>query len=260
MSKLYDAIKKLENKKNQPETKDNPFVKPRKENNTKRLVVLGLVSFFLLFVGFFAVDKFTTHNVKKTKKVKSVVVKDTANARSIDNDTKQALKNKSVVEVKVNKIVKIQAKPKIERQEIKKPKTVEKSVYVAYKEEKPKTSKNKEPSVSVANLIEVAENGNDTESISAYKKLIKIFPENLDLYNNLAVRYMNLGKYDEAIKILKKALSIGDSVDVKLNYTLALVKVGRLKEAREVIRTIDVKEVKDKELYYALISVLFSRP
>jgi len=71
---------------------------------------------------------------------------------------------------------------------------------------------------------------------------------------------MDIGEYDKAAEILRKALSVGDSADIRLNYTLALVKLRKLKEAKEEIKTINIEEVNDKKLYYALISILSSHP
>ncbi len=276
MSKLYDAIKKIENNKNQKE--EIPFAKQRKRNEKtkKRLIILSLLVSIFVLSGLFIVVGLK-HNKSigvdrekksKTVAVKSAAVKKIVKPKKADNSVKVEREKESVDKVKVEKTAKAESKVKqrkIYNTSITKNKT--NNIAVKKKEEKRQdkkltanVSKKQKPTISVAELVRIAENGSDREAISAYKRLIEIFPDNLDLYNNLAVRYMDIGEYDKAAEILRKALSVGDSADIRLNYTLALVKLRKLKEAKEEIKTINIEEVNDKKLYYALISILSSHP
>ncbi len=59
--------------------------------------------------------------------------------------------------------------------------------------------------------------GNYKSAVSQYRRAIKIQPDLIDAYGNLAISYTRLKRYDDAIKIFKYLL-IKDNENIHLNY------------------------------------------
>lgn len=75
------------------------------------------------------------------------------------------------------------------------------------------------------------------ESIEAYERAAELFPENSAVRNNLGVAYMNLGRYDDATRVLTEALAAGSEfVGAHTNLAQAHARSGRLDEAIGVLR------------------------
>ena len=109
-------------------------------------------------------------------------------------------------------------------------------------------NRNRRNQDQTAVLLRKARSGNFFESINAYKQLIKLYPGNISLYNNLAVRFMERGLYQKAIRILKKGLSVKDDPTLKLNLAICYIRIGNYDKAKAVVNTIPSGSVNSSEL------------
>lgn len=94
-------------------------------------------------------------------------------------------------------------------------------------------------------LFRDIKSGNDFVAINAYKKLIKKYPNAIELDNNLAALYIEKGSYKNAVKLLKKILDVKNDINAKLNLSIAYIKLREYKKARIImgnLNTINSKE------------------
>jgi tetratricopeptide (TPR) repeat protein len=82
---------------------------------------------------------------------------------------------------------------------------------------------------------------NKKQAISIMKGLLKIDPENTGYLNNIAILYLELGNYNQAVKYFKKSISYND-ITAKSGFAFALFLEGKdinqaLKYAEDVYKT-----------------------
>ena len=80
-----------------------------------------------------------------------------------------------------------------------------------------------------------AQQGGDYElAITDYRKLLKLYPDNVEAKVNLGAALAHVGQFDEAIAMYESALpALRNKNPVRLNLGLAYYKKGDLKKARE---------------------------
>lgn len=82
-----------------------------------------------------------------------------------------------------------------------------------------------------------------------YTEILKIQPKHPDANHNLGILAVGDGKVDEALPFLKAALDINPGIiQFWLSYIGALMKSGRLKEAKALFEQANRKGVKDEKL------------
>ena len=289
MSKLYEALKKIENKNNAEKNGDIPFAPPAKPNSPLRIYLFLVLVFVVSVIGsFFVCYKFfyqnqriiLTHTAKhfavshttkpepalhKTEIKKLVkqkpqpIQKVNKNAELKEKQLKVTEKRVKIAAAKDNTTMLHSEKKLIKEKnsqgvgERKENKAVHKSSIKSNKKIKPKRkAEPKEKAVNIAELFEKINSDDIYTQIDGYKKLLTVFPQNDAFYNNLAADYIVLGRYKDAAKVLKKALSFSDSANLKLNLVVCYVKMGRINLAKSVFEGIDENSVKDKQLYFQL--------
>jgi tetratricopeptide (TPR) repeat protein len=289
MSKLYDAIKRIE-KKDIPKETIPDFSITKKEKPPYLLI--GITLFFVAMVvvsAFMVINR--VHYIKKINSIprktnrqisKKTIVKENTAAKNkivrasapkkaqkaehiVIEKNKKELSTIKVIAVNKkkikNNIMAKQALKKQEKHQVKKTENLAKKTKSAA-EIKPKQqpefrytqTESKKESISL--LLQKAESDNNQIAIDAYKKLIKRLPNNVSLYNNLAVKYIYLGKYYAAIRTLKAALAISDDDDIKLNLAISYIKIGKYKSAKKYFNTINSENVSDIALYKAIAETL----
>ncbi len=287
MSKLYEALKKIENKNNAEKNGDIPFAPPAKPNSPLRIYLFLVLVFVVSVIGsFFVCYKFfyqnqriiLTHTAKHfavyhtTKpepalhkiEIKKLVKQKPQLKQKVSKNAELKEKQLKVAEKKVKIAIVDNATMHSEKKLIKEKNSqvvIEKKKGRVYRNSSIKTNKEikhkpKEKTVNIAELFEKINSDDIYTQIDGYKKLLKIFPQNDAFYNNLAADYIVLGRYKDAAKVLKKALSFSDSANLKLNLVVCYVKMGRMDLARSVFERIDENSVKDKQLYFQLKALL----
>ncbi len=101
-------------------------------------------------------------------------------------------------------------------------------------EEQPSSSQ-----ISRELAIESIQNGNNTEAIRELKKAITLQPDYPDLHNYLGIAYGNNGMVDDAIEEFEVALKINPKyIKARLNLALVLYENGRFPEAKANIEAV----------------------
>ena len=75
--------------------------------------------------------------------------------------------------------------------------------------------------------------GQDSRAEGAYVGVLKIDPANFEALNSLGGVFRRLGKYDESIKVLDRALKLKDSSEVKYNMGFTYKLMEKYNEAAE---------------------------
>ncbi len=284
MSKLYEAIKKIEEKE---KIKDELPDFVERERKPPYLLIVVSILFVATFVfsglyftsrferikqsGFlkrqrYALKKESVERSKKTS-TKRLVVKKEARAKSVElaqTNIKKKPLHKEITQEKVNlggvlnskKSVIAQKSGETKNNTLVKShavvssgggrKVVKKEVKKALPEKEVNKSQRSQDQTAV--LLKKASSGNFFESVNAYRKLIKLYPNNISLYNNLAVRFMERGLYWKAVKVLKEGLNIKDDPTLKLNLAICYVKLGKYDKAKAIVNTIHSGSINSKEL------------
>lgn len=74
------------------------------------------------------------------------------------------------------------------------------------------------------------------KAISIYEKVLTQ-GEDANIYNNIAISYMKLKMYTEAVNNFKRAYSLNkSSIEIILNYSLALIETGQIEKAYKYIK------------------------
>jgi len=101
-------------------------------------------------------------------------------------------------------------------------------------EEKPSSAQ-----ISRELAIEAIHQGNDAEAIRELKKAITIQPDYPDLHNYLGIAYGNAGMVDDAIEEFETALKINPKyIKARLNLALVLYENERYPEAKSNIESV----------------------
>ena len=79
--------------------------------------------------------------------------------------------------------------------------------------------------------LNLATSGNLKESIAVYERLRQDFPADPEVLQDLGIAYGYAGDINKAIEVLKEAVNIRPSPVAYYNLTVALKKVGNIKEA-----------------------------
>jgi tetratricopeptide (TPR) repeat protein len=289
MSRLYDAIKRIEKKDTPKEAIPNFDITPQKKppylliGVTVIFVIIIIVSAFMVIDRLHYVKQINGISKKTSQKLsKKATAEDSVAAKKRIAKTSIPQKNQNIEHIVINEGKK---KPVAKQVAVINKKKIKKNKMVAptlKKEEKHKVKKDEklakktksageikpkqEPEFrytqaeskkeSLSSLLQKAESDNNQIAIDAYKKLIKILPNNVSLYNNLAVKYMYLGKYYSAIRVLKDALAISDDDDIKLNLAISYIKIGKYKSAKKYFNMISSENVSDIALYKAIAETL----
>ncbi len=280
MSKLYEAIKKIEEKeKIKAELPD--FVQRKRKPPYLLVIVSTLFVALVVFSGLYFTNRL--ENIRKSSSLKrerlGVVKKERLTEKG--RVEKKAFLEKSGVKVKNEVPVKeLVAKRETKVVSVAKEVAIKsESKDVNFKSQKRaregKTGtasgkniviKNREREITkverpennfsmkelskdqTAVLLKKANSGDFFESVKAYKKLIKLYPNNISLYNNLAVLFMDKGLYWKAIEVLKKGLSVKDDSTLKLNLAICYIKLGKIKRAKRIVNTIPLNSKDSKEI------------
>ncbi len=290
MSKLYDSIRTLE-KKNIKESEIPNF------NVTKSkppYFLFALTFIFVLgavFSGYLLKKKIesASNNNKfihqsrvykknrpntfkvvetKNKQQKKIVIKE----KKVNKKAKTDIEKKNIEQISVSSNIK---KPGLLNQTVNKslktakekkiqhslPKR-EKIINTAGKTEQEKSEfryvEPKKNIESTAELLNLANSDNTKTAINAYKKLIKRFKNNVSLYNNLAVKYIESKQYYSAIRILRKAMKFSDDDELKLNLVIAYIKIKKIKSAQNIFYTINQNNISNKTLLSELQNYFIS--
>ena len=81
--------------------------------------------------------------------------------------------------------------------------------------------------------------GQPVKAEMAFKKVLAITPENSDAYYNIALIYMDAGRWDDAIRELKRALPYAGKermLIIRNGLAVSYVRIGRIEEARNQLR------------------------
>ena len=99
------------------------------------------------------------------------------------------------------------------------------------------------PQEELQSLINLYTQGQHQEALTQAAKLLKQFPNDINLYNITGAASQRLGKLDEAIEAYKKAISLKpDYADAYYNMANALKQKGKLDEAIKIYnKTISIK-------------------
>ena len=95
-----------------------------------------------------------------------------------------------------------------------------------------KFQKSRAPKEQLQNLINLLTQGQHAGALSGAEKLLKQFPDSLNLYNIIGAANKGLGKLDEALEAFKKAISIKpDYADAYNNVGTVFKNQGKLLKA-----------------------------
>ncbi len=87
----------------------------------------------------------------------------------------------------------------------------------------------------------LATSGRGEEAVEVYKKLKADYPDDFMIYQYLGITYGNMGKIEESIENLKRAIALRPNPLSFFNLAVALEKTGNIKEAahymKEYLRT-----------------------
>lgn len=86
-------------------------------------------------------------------------------------------------------------------------------------------------------------NGETTQAISFYQKVLEIEPEHTDTLNNLATIYANQGKYNEAEELFKKVIKINPNHTSAKNNLIQLYKIQNKNKEASALDTNYAKQV-----------------
>lgn len=95
-------------------------------------------------------------------------------------------------------------------------------------------------------LFRDIKSSNDFVAINAYKKLIRKYPNAMELDNNLAALYIEKGSYKNAIKLLKKILDVKNDINARLNLSIAYIKLREYKKARIMMGNLNTENNKEE--------------
>ena len=88
--------------------------------------------------------------------------------------------------------------------------------------------------------------GNLQEADRYYTAIIKAVPDHPDANHNLGLLAVDLGKRKEALRYFKIAIENNSSVEQYwISYVDALVKLGRVKEAKDLVKKAKAEGVED---------------
>ncbi len=262
MSKLYDAITKIEAAHDKKESV--PEFSGRKK---PPYLIIGLTLIVIAVLGttaFIITDKISAVNkngiynkpqrqnihIVKTgkilphlKTIKNRVVL-TEKSAKIDRKTTEKIAVSGTLSKKPSKKLLI---AKIKKRIEKKPKKRIRIVAVVKKslqksDNKAVVSHN---SINQMMLFRDIKSNDNRVAVGAYKKLIKKYPEKVELYNNLAALYIKKGSYRNALRILNRIPTENDT-DVKLNMSIVYIKLGEYKKAQVLMKNLFLKNNKQQ--------------
>ncbi len=101
-------------------------------------------------------------------------------------------------------------------------------------------------SINQMMLFRDIKSNDDRVVISAYKKLIKKYPNKIELYNNLAALYIKKGSYRNALRILNRIPTVKNDTDVKLNMSIVYIRLGEYKKAQILMKNIFLENNKQQ--------------
>lgn len=92
----------------------------------------------------------------------------------------------------------------------------------------------------LARAMELHQAGDILGAMEAYEEVLKLAPDRADARSNLGAVYARLGRYEDATRQYRLALSAGDDPKIRFNLGLALYKSARLSEAAgELARVVE---------------------
>jgi len=277
MSKLYEALKKIEKKElGRKGDKKIPYTLHRK--STKHLLVI-VVFLLIIFGGGFIVVTYTEKKIAHIPPAVGNLVK------QVNESDKQQIKKEITKETvkREEKVTAVEEMPPVKKE---KTAIVKKKLVLAYTSEVKKNEKKsvKKPvrikramvsdikkgpvqkRMSTYNITALSleaqratERGEIEKAVDIYKKLLRIRKSDIYLMNNLGALYVMEGKYTNAQLILKKAYDICTDIDIALNYANALYKGGNKRTAQTVLKHINpllLKTGEQKETYRTLKHLL----
>lgn len=98
--------------------------------------------------------------------------------------------------------------------------------------------------------------GRKVEALEAFEAAVKAAPEDLTALNNLGVHYLELGRTEEGLAMLGRAIAVQDNAASRLNLGEALVKLKRLEEALEHFQRAAALAPRSAEVYRRLGGLL----
>lgn len=257
MSRLYDAISKIEAKHHR---KDDIPEFSKKKKPPYLLIIISLTFAAVLILSAIIIDKKisrinsrvvvnkTHKKIERHKSEKVNLLSKASDSKISHKKTAAAIKKPSAENSKAGTIS--HAGQAAAYDNTRSSHRIEKKVNIIKKEQQTELKqyidkKNVKQTDNTAELLENIAEMDDNAAIEAYKKLIERFPNEVSLYNNLSVRYINKKDYKDALGILKKALKFSNDRDLKINLTIIYIKLGRYKMAKKVIKTVNLGSVND---------------
>ena len=257
MSKFYEILEKLKN--NSQKQKKYAFVNKRYIFFLFIIIFLGLsLSFFVYYL-----------KIHQKEKISSKTPKDLSNTETYMAKTQ--IKSQTQTTTLPQTQTQTQAQTNTKKLSIKKKKTIstpknktfasispsvpqKKSSNLQKNETKSNYSVSSENVYSkgfllkdedlLNNLLIMAEeerkNGNYKEAILYYQNYLKK-SFNVYVMNNYGACLIELGRFDEAIDILNRALNIKNDPEIKFNLALAYIKKGDKKKACLIVKSLRMK-------------------
>lgn len=274
MSKLYEALKKIE-KKEEKKEKRNENIPYIVHHRTMERWIGGIIVFMIaLIVVGFTLTRYTekrkvasvSPTVVKLVQQKKVekVVESSVKSKVIKTPPKQISKIEKSIPVK--EVESVETSPKEVKEIVLLPKTsvrkiskVEKSASLKKGEKiervaagPKKPVRKKRVSTYDITLLTLkaqraTEKGEIEKAVNLYKKLLSIKRKDVHLMNNLGALYIMDGKYADAQVVLKKTYNICTDVDIALNYANALYKMENKETAQTVLKRINPLSLKTGE-------------
>ncbi|OAG28621.1 tetratricopeptide repeat protein [Thermodesulfatator autotrophicus] len=262
MSKLFESIKKLEEKKTEFSIKGNYSIKKEKRIKRNKFYIYIILSSFLIgcltLVAFF-IFKAKFYQGTEIKNIKTAFPKTAKN--SIDNNqkpqklTKKEKKNHTLIQTKRETKTNIQKENKKENKMISEPKKSKLNHYTTKKNKKHITRKenNKIEKISISELStkkhilnryimfaeEARKNKNYEIAIFYYQKALSETNEKTkkaEILNNLGAIYLLENKINLAQTALEKAIKFSASPEIVYNLTIIYLKQQKIDKACSIIK------------------------
>ncbi|WP_291493216.1 M48 family metallopeptidase [Desulfurella sp.] len=259
MSKLYEALKRLEQTKKPPI--NNKYNKKPDKKNIKWIVLFFvsiLVGSLLIHISNFigkappkksqnAIKIYTQNTTNSTNYTNSINSKFLTKQINATNSTKSPIL-KSVSEKTTNKKITIQSKPSCSQQisatnQTKTESTKENQLKNVLHFQQEKAEKLSTLALNINNSIE---NGDYYRAKLLLKEYLSIQEDPFAL-NDLAAIYIKEGQYLQAVKLLQKSIKQNPSAAAYINIIYCYKKLNDTNKLNEILKTINPSMFNDTQ-------------
>ncbi len=261
MSKLYEALKRIE-KKEEKKGKRGGNIPCAIHRRTMDYWMGGIVVFMIAFIiaGFILTRLSEKRKVASITSTKVDVVQQKKTGKVVESPVKlEAVKTPPKQASKVEKASSRVKKVALLPEKIKKSASPRKKVRKIVKRPVKEKVSTYDITLLTLEAQRATEKGEIEKAVEMYRKLLCIRKDDVYLMNNLGALYIMEGKYSDAQQILKKAYSVCTDMDIALNYASALYKGGDKESARMVLKHINpslLKTDEQRETYRTLKHLL----